>query len=84
MPIYSHSQLSIYEDCPLKYKLRYRDNIKRELEGIGGLEAVWLWWRYRNQGDKNALALLLQYNKEDVVNLKTLRERLAGCQAWPD
>ncbi len=58
--------------------------IPRELEDIGGLEAVWLWWRYRNQGDENALALLLQYNKEDVVNLKTLRERLAGCQAWPD
>lgn len=34
MPIYSHSQLSTYEDCPLKYKLRYRDKIKREQEGI--------------------------------------------------
>ncbi|GAH38831.1 unnamed protein product, partial [marine sediment metagenome] len=26
----------------------------------------------------NALALLLQYNKEDVVNLKTLQERLSS------
>jgi hypothetical protein len=34
------------------------------------------WWRYHDYGDENALALLLQYNKEDVVNLKTLRERL--------
>jgi len=34
MPIYSHSQLSTYEDCPLKYKLCYRDKIKREQEGI--------------------------------------------------
>jgi len=34
MPIYSHSQLSIYEECPLKYKLCYRDKIKREIEGI--------------------------------------------------
>jgi len=58
--------------------------IPRELEGIGGLEAVWLWWRYRKQGDENALELLLKYNKEDVVNLRVLRERLAGCQAWPD
>ena len=36
MPVYSHSQLSIYEDCPLKYKLRYRDGIKRDLEGVEG------------------------------------------------
>ena len=34
MPIYSHSQLSIYEGCPLKYKLCYRDKIKRDIEGV--------------------------------------------------
>lgn len=34
MPIYSHSQLSTYEECPLKYKLCYRDKIKRDIEGI--------------------------------------------------
>lgn len=34
MPIYSHSQLSVYEQCPLKYKLRYRDKIKRVIESI--------------------------------------------------
>jgi len=34
MPIYSHSQLSMYKECPLKYKLCYRDKIKREIEGI--------------------------------------------------
>jgi len=34
MPIYSHSQLSMYEECPLKYKLRYRDKIKRDIEGV--------------------------------------------------
>ena len=36
MPIYSHSQLSMYENCPLKYKLRYRDKIKRDVEGVEG------------------------------------------------
>ncbi|MBI2979655.1 MAG: PD-(D/E)XK nuclease family protein [Chloroflexi bacterium] len=36
MPIYSHSQLSIYQDCPLKYKLSYRDRIKRDTEGVEG------------------------------------------------
>lgn len=34
MPIYSHSQLSTYEECPLKYKLCYRDKIKRGTEGV--------------------------------------------------
>ena len=34
MPIYSHSQLSTYEGCPLKYKLCYRDKIKRDIEGV--------------------------------------------------
>ena len=50
--------------------------ITRQLQGIGGLEAIWLWWRYQNSGDRNALATLLKYNEEDVVNLKALRERL--------
>ncbi len=36
MPIYSHSQLNMYEQCPWKYKLRYRDRIKRDIEGVEG------------------------------------------------
>jgi len=35
-----------------------------------------LWWRYRNDYDEDALATLLEYNKEDVINLKVLKERL--------
>ena len=50
--------------------------IPRRLEGIGGLEAVQLWWRYRKGGNQDALAMLLEYNKEDVLNLKALREKL--------
>jgi hypothetical protein len=50
--------------------------IPRELKGIGGLEAVMLWWRYKKYGDQSALSVLLQYNREDVVNLEALRERL--------
>ncbi len=42
----------------------------------GGFEAVMLWWKYQNGGDQKASSLLLQYNKEDVVNLEVLRERL--------
>jgi uncharacterized protein YprB with RNaseH-like and TPR domain len=52
--------------------------IPRQLQGIWGLDAVWLWWRYRERGDKNALAKLLKYNEEDVMNLKVLRERLSA------
>jgi len=50
--------------------------IGRELQGVGGFEAVMLWWRYVNDGDKDALRTLLKYNEEDVKNLKVLREKL--------
>lgn len=50
--------------------------INRQLKGIDGLEAVRLWWRYRNSNDQDALTRLLKYNQEDVVNLKTLKEIL--------
>jgi len=51
-------------------------NIKRKLTEVNGYEAVRLWWRYARYGDRNALVTLLAYNREDVVNLKLLRERL--------
>ena len=50
--------------------------IGRKLQGINGLEAIRLWWRYRENGDDEALALLLEYNREDVVNLEALRKIL--------
>jgi putative RecB family exonuclease len=34
MTVYSHSQLSTYEECPLKYKLCYLDKIKRDTESV--------------------------------------------------
>lgn len=50
--------------------------IERRLKEVNGYEAVRLWWRYVNDYDEEALAILLEYNKEDVINLKTLKERL--------
>ena len=50
--------------------------IARELTGIDGWAAVQLWWNYINDGDRDALATLLKYNEEDVLNLRVLRERL--------
>lgn len=54
-------------------------NIERELgitrseevKDVDGREAVRLWRKYK-YGDKNALKTLLEYNKEDIVNLKFL------------
>jgi uncharacterized protein YprB with RNaseH-like and TPR domain len=50
--------------------------ITRRLIEVNGYEAVRLWWRYVNDYDEDALAILLEYNKEDVVNLKALKEKL--------
>ena len=50
--------------------------IPRQLQDVDGFQAVLLWRKYKYYGNKQALALLLQYNKEDVVNLKALKERL--------
>jgi hypothetical protein len=51
-------------------------SIERRLTEMNGYEAVRLWWRYVNDYDQDALTTLLEYNKEDVLNLKTLKERL--------
>ena len=50
--------------------------IERRLKEVSGYEAVRLWWKYVNDYDEDALGKLLEYNKEDVVNLKVLKERL--------
>ena len=50
--------------------------IDRNLKGINGYDAVRLWWRYVDAFDLDALNTLLQYNKEDVLNLRTLKEKL--------
>jgi uncharacterized protein len=54
-----------------------RLGIERQLLGVSGRMAVELWWRYARRGDSDALHTLLCYNREDVENLKVLRERLS-------
>ena len=54
--------------------------IERKLTEVNGYEAIRLWWRYVNDYDKDALAILLEYNKEDVINLKALKEKLVDYQ----
>lgn len=48
--------------------------IKRKTEGIDGYKAILLWEKYVNRGQMGALKLLLEYNKEDVINLIRLEE----------
>jgi len=50
--------------------------INRKLTEVNGCEAVRLWWKYVNDYDEEALNTLLEYNKEDVLNLKCLKEKL--------
>jgi uncharacterized protein YprB with RNaseH-like and TPR domain len=53
-----------------------RLGIARRLTDMNGYMAVRLWWDYVNHDDTEALQKLLEYNREDVMNLHILRERL--------
>jgi uncharacterized protein YprB with RNaseH-like and TPR domain len=53
-----------------------RLGIERRLTDMNGYLAVRLWWDYVNSKDTEALQKLLEYNREDVMNLHILRERL--------
>ena len=53
-----------------------RLGIERRLTDMNGCLAVRLWWDYINNNDAEALQKLLEYNREDVMNLHILRERL--------
>jgi uncharacterized protein len=50
--------------------------IDRQTEGVDGRQAIYLWNQYIQEYDLDALDLLLRYNKDDVVNLKALRDKL--------
>jgi len=50
-----------------------RLGIPRRLKDIDGLDAVRLWNKYEKHSDHRALRVLLDYNKEDVLNLKALK-----------
>jgi putative RecB family exonuclease len=32
--VYSHSRLSVFQDCRLRYRLKYVDRVKRDLDGV--------------------------------------------------
>jgi uncharacterized protein YprB with RNaseH-like and TPR domain len=51
-------------------------DIVRHLKGVDGYIAVKLWYEYVNNNNKQALVTLLDYNREDVLNLRLLRRKL--------
>jgi uncharacterized protein YprB with RNaseH-like and TPR domain len=73
--------------CPLLKRLGHSGGLKRieqqlkiyrvpETDGLSGFDAIRLWQAYqrKDRHSSKALDLLLAYNEEDVVNLKTLLE----------
>jgi len=56
--------------------------IDRRLKNVNGVEAIRLWWKYQNDCDQSALNTLLEYNSEDLINLKTLRQILTSYHRW--
>lgn len=50
-------------------KVEQRLGIKRKTAGLDGMAAVWLWEQYWIENDSRALKTLLDYNREDVMNL---------------
>jgi uncharacterized protein YprB with RNaseH-like and TPR domain len=50
--------------------------VPRKLPDMNGWEAVRLWWKYVDSFDLEALHKLCEYNREDVQNLKVLRDIL--------
>ncbi len=59
-------------------KVEEQLGIGRASKGIDGMEAMRLWERYRLYGDESALQTLLQYNRDDIVNLRHLENLLMG------
>jgi len=57
-------------------KVEVQLGISRGSEGIDGVMAMKLWEDYIQNDNENSLKILLDYNKEDIINLKILRKNL--------
>jgi hypothetical protein len=57
-------------------KVEERLGIERGSKGIDGMEAMRLWERFRYDRDEAALKTLLEYNRDDIVNLYHLENHL--------
>lgn len=59
-------------------KVEIQLGIGRKSAGLDGMDAMRLWEKYVETDDTSALETLLLYNREDVENLVTLRDRLSA------
>lgn len=59
-------------------RMEERFGIGRATRGMNGFDALQLWARYEATGDANALQRLLEYNREDVMNLVQLERIIVG------
>jgi hypothetical protein len=50
--------------------------IERQTKTVDGFDAMTLWHKYCSQGDEKALETLLEYNREDVMNLPLVEKKL--------
>lgn len=50
--------------------------IDRQTKTIDSFDAMTLWHKYCSQGDEKALKTLLEYNREDVMNLPLVEKKL--------
>ncbi len=83
MPIYSHSRLSAFEQCRLKFKFRYIDKIepdfKETIESFLGKQVhKTLEWVYNNSGDLELDDVIKNFieswNNELDPNIKIIKE----------
>ena len=64
-------------------RMEARFGITRTTRGMSGWDALQLWARYENEQDQEALRLLLEYNREDVMNLVQLERIVVGVGLDP-
>ena len=84
MVLYSHSKLSTFEQCPLKFKFRYIDRLTpdfdQSIEGfLGNQVHNILEWIYRNSErdfelDEIIQNYLINWNKEFNPNIKIVKQ----------
>jgi uncharacterized protein YprB with RNaseH-like and TPR domain len=84
-----------FDHCDLMYVCRRKGlrgglkhvetllGIGRATAGITGWDAPRLWRRYEARGDRAALRTLLDYNREDVINLARMEEHLGLAPQTP-
>ncbi len=63
-------------------RIEDRLSIPRRLRGVTGYDAMVLWEGWE-RGNRDALETLLQYNRDDVINLRLLERRLRGDLEMP-